>query len=55
MLPAFIIWDSVKQDYREIRPGLNDEKIKLPEDFGDKWTFLKSIFSQLLPPLGFKQ
>ncbi len=38
MLPAFIIWDSVKQDYREIRPGLNDEKIKLPEDFGDKWS-----------------
>ena len=37
MLPAFIIWDSIKQDYKKINPNMNDEEIKLPEDFGDYW------------------
>ena len=37
LLPAFIIWDSNKEDYIEINPEKNDEKIKSSNEFGDNW------------------
>lgn len=38
MLPAFIIWDTLKEEFQKINPPQNDEKIKFPEDFGDSWS-----------------
>jgi hypothetical protein len=38
LLPAFIKWDSIKNQYKEINPKENNQKIKKPEDFGDKWS-----------------
>ena len=38
MLPAFIIWDTLKEEFQKINPPQNSEKIKL-EDFGDSWSY----------------
>ena len=38
LLPAFIIWDSNKENYIEINPKKNDEKMKNSEEFGDNWS-----------------
>ena len=35
LLPAFIIWDSVKEDYKKINPDKYQSKIQPPEYFGD--------------------
>ena len=37
LLPAFINWDSSKDDYSLIKPEINENEIKNPEDFGDNW------------------
>ena len=37
LLPAFIIWDSIKSDYKKINPEENQEKIIEPDKFGDNW------------------
>tara|TARA_B100000315_G_C14545839_1_gene573178 strand:- start:665 stop:1597 length:933 start_codon:yes stop_codon:yes gene_type:complete len=38
LLPAHIIWDSIKKDYKEINPSLTKNKILSPSDFGDNWS-----------------
>ena len=38
MLPAFIIWDTLKEEFQKINPPQNNEKIKSPENFGDNWS-----------------
>ena len=37
LLPAFIIWDTLKEDFTKINPSKNDEKVKLSSEFGDNW------------------
>jgi len=37
LLPAFIKWDSSKNDYSKINPSENTNEIKDPEFFGDNW------------------
>ncbi|MBK69090.1 MAG: hypothetical protein CMF54_04790 [Legionellales bacterium] len=37
MFPAFIIWDSIKEDYKKINPNINNSSLFDPETFGDKW------------------
>ena len=55
MLPAFILWDSVKENYYEINPDKNDVIPKKPSIFGDDfsddlekqdWEKIKNYFSQ---------
>ena len=38
LLPAFIRWDSSKDDYVKINPQENNNEIKNPEFFGDNWS-----------------
>ena len=38
LLPAFIKWDSQKEDYVKINPKENIKEIKEPEYFGDSWS-----------------
>jgi len=38
LLPAFIRWDSSKDDYVKINPHENNNEIKNPEFFGDNWS-----------------
>jgi len=38
LLPAFIKWDSEKNDYEKISPEENFYEIKDPEYFGDNWS-----------------
>tara|TARA_Y100000768_G_scaffold386934_1_gene376626 strand:- start:1228 stop:1878 length:651 start_codon:yes stop_codon:yes gene_type:complete len=37
MLPAFIIWDTIKEKYTEINPSTNSDIAKSASDFGDNW------------------
>tara|TARA_A100001011_G_scaffold400652_2_gene517228 strand:+ start:1449 stop:2786 length:1338 start_codon:yes stop_codon:yes gene_type:complete len=37
LLPAFITWDTLKNDYLKIEPKKNDNKIIDPKLFGDNW------------------
>lgn len=38
LLPAFIRWDSSKDDYVKINPQENNNEIKNPDFFGDNWS-----------------
>ena len=38
LLPAFIRWDSEKNDFEEIRPPKNNPKLIDPESVGDSWS-----------------
>jgi hypothetical protein len=38
MLPAFIQWNTEKQQYIKINPDENKHEIKNPEQFGDNWS-----------------
>ncbi len=38
LLPAFVRWDSSKNDYVKINPKENNNEIKDPEFFGDNWS-----------------
>ncbi len=38
LLPAFIIWDSEKNDYKEINPPKNNSSLVSPEEMGDSWS-----------------
>ena len=38
LLPAFILWDSIKKDYKEINPEENNEQLISEEFFGDNWS-----------------
>ncbi len=38
LLPAFIIWNSLKNDFIKINPKEIDLKIIEPEKFGDNWS-----------------
>ncbi len=38
MFPAFIVWDSIKENYDKINPDKNDVMPKKPSFFGDNWS-----------------
>tara|TARA_B100000965_G_scaffold405897_1_gene441785 strand:+ start:11107 stop:12444 length:1338 start_codon:yes stop_codon:yes gene_type:complete len=38
LFPAYIVWDSIKEDYEKIKVNKNDSILKKPEDFGDNYT-----------------
>ena len=38
MLPAFVKWDSLKNDYKKINPKENLNESKSPDYYGDKWS-----------------
>lgn len=38
LLPAFIVWDTLRSDFKKINPGKNDEDLRRPSDFGDNWS-----------------
>jgi hypothetical protein len=38
LLPAFITWDSIKNDYREINPKKKNDNVIEPNKFGDNWS-----------------
>ena len=38
LLPAFLIWDTDKGDYKLINPEINENELKKPEEFGDSWS-----------------
>ena len=37
-MPAFIIWYSEKNDYKEINPPKNNSSLVSPEEMGDSWS-----------------
>jgi hypothetical protein len=37
LLPAFIKWDSIKEDYTKINPDQNSDLSLDPKEFGDNW------------------
>ncbi len=37
LLPAYIIWDSIKEDYEKIKVDKNKSILRSPEDFGDNY------------------
>ena len=37
MLPAFIIWNSIKETYEKINPNINNEQTRPSQEFGDNW------------------
>ena len=38
LLPAFIKWDFLKNDYSLINPSLNEDALKDSKEFGDNWS-----------------
>ena len=38
LLPAFIRWDALKNDYSLINPPVNKDLLKDPKEFGDNWS-----------------
>ena len=38
MLPAFIVWNSISEDFLKINPKKNKLNIAQPENFGDNWS-----------------
>ena len=38
MLPAFIVWNSISEDFIKINPKKNELSISQPENFGDNWS-----------------
>ena len=38
LLPAFLMWDTDRGDYKLINPEINENELKKPEEFGDSWS-----------------